>query len=129
MLSQDPAWAGVEIVVPETAPTLRVDAAQLQVVLFDLLLNAAQAVGGDGRVEVAVDTTPEWCEIRVGDDGPGLDPAVRDRLFEPFVTTKHRGSGLGLATAKRVVEMHHGTLVADSGPNGGTVLSIRLPVE
>ncbi|HIE94200.1 MAG TPA: PAS domain S-box protein [Acidobacteria bacterium] len=129
MLSQDSAWAGVEIVVPETAPTLRVDAAQLQVVLFNLLLNAAQAVGGDGRVEVAVDTTPEWCEIRVGDDGPGLDPAVRDRLFEPFITTKHRGSGLGLATAKRVVEMHHGTLVADSGPNGGTVLSIRLPVE
>jgi signal transduction histidine kinase len=106
-----------------------VDAAQLQVVLFNLLVNAAQAVGGQGRVEVTVDTDTEWCEIRLRDDGPGIDPDIRQRLFEPFVTTKHRGSGLGLATAKRVVEMHQGTLTAGSRDAGGTELLIRLPVN
>ncbi len=129
MLSHDPLWADVEIVLPSDGPTLRVDAAQLQVVLSNLLLNAAQAIGGHGRIEVTVESDPDWCEIRVSDDGPGLDPEIRDRLFEPFVTTKHRGSGLGLATAKRVVEMHHGTLTVDSSETGGAVLVIRLPTH
>lgn len=129
MLMQDPSWRDVDLALPTEGPTLRVDGAQLQVVLFNLLLNAAQAVGGHGRVQVTVDTDSEWCEIRVHDSGPGLDPDMRDRLFEPFVTTKHRGSGLGLATAKRVVEMHHGTLTADSAETGGAVLVIKLPTH
>jgi PAS domain S-box-containing protein len=129
MLSQDPVWADLEIVLPTEGPTLRVDAAQLQVVFFNLLQNAAQAVGGHGRVEVTVDTDSEWCEIRVRDHGPGIDPEIRHRLFEPFVTTKHRGSGLGLATARRVVEMHDGTLTADSNDAGGAVLVIKLPTD
>ena len=103
------------------------DAAQIQVALFNLLLNAAQAVNGEGRIEVVVETTDEWCEIGVCDNGPGFDVDVEGRLFEPFFTTKHRGSGLGLATAKRVVERHGGTLTAGTGPGGGAVMRIRLP--
>ena len=126
LLRRDPTWADVEVEVPDERPTLRLDAAQLQVALFNLLLNAAEAVNGQGRVEVRVETTDEWCEIAVGDDGPGFDAEIRDKLCEPFFTTKHRGSGLGLATAKRVVEMHHGMLTAESG-DGGAVMLIRLP--
>ena len=126
LLRRDPTWADVEVEVPDEGPTLRLDAAQLQVALFNLLLNAAEAVNGQGRVEVTVETTDEWCEIAVGDDGPGFDAEIRDKLFEPFFTTKHRGSGLGLATAKRVVEMHHGMLTTESG-DGGAVMLIRLP--
>ena len=127
MLQQDPAWADVEIVLPDEGPTLRLDASQIQVVLFNLLLNAAQAMNGNGRIEVTVETTDAWCEIAVHDTGPGFDSDTRDKLFEPFFTTKHRGSGLGLSTAKRVVEMHHGTLTAESGDGGGAVIRIRLP--
>ena len=127
MLQRDPAWTDVEIVLPDGGPTLRLDATQLQVVLFNLLLNAAQAMNGQGRVAVTVETTDAWCEIAVRDDGPGFDVDMRDKLFEPFFTTKHRGSGLGLSTAKRVVEMHHGTLTAESGDGGGAVMRIRLP--
>lgn len=129
MLSQDPDWANVEVLLPAEGPTLRVDGSQLQVVFLNLLQNAGQAVGGDGRVEITVDTDSEWCEIRVRDNGPGIDPEVEHRLFEPFVTTKHRGSGLGLATARRVVEMHNGTLTAHTDDGGGAVLVVRLPVE
>ena len=126
MLRQDPAWADVEIVLPDEGPTLWLDASQLQVVLFNLLLNAAQAMIGQGRVEVTVETADEWCEIAVRDSGPGFDADTGDKLFEPFFTTKHRGSGLGLSTATRVVEMHHGTLTAQAG-DGGAVMQIRLP--
>lgn len=129
MLSQDPGWAEVDVVLPTGGPTLQVDGAQLQVVLFNLLQNAAQAVGGQGRIEVTLDTDTEWCEIRVRDNGPGIAPDVRHRLFEPFVTTKHRGSGLGLATARRVVEMHDGTLTADADDGGGAVFVVRLPLD
>ncbi len=127
MLRQDPAWVNVEIVLPDEGPTLWLDAVQLQVVLFNLLVNAAQAMNGQGRVEVTVETTDAWCEIAVRDNGPGFDSDTRNKLFEPFFTTKHRGSGLGLSTAKRVVEMHHGTLTADVGDGGGAVMRIRLP--
>ena len=127
MLQQDPAWANVKIGLPDEGPTLRLDASQIQVVLFNLLLNAAQAMNGKGRIEVTVETTDAWCEIAVRDDGPGFDSVIGHKLFEPFFTTKHRGSGLGLSTAKRVVEMHHGTLTAQSGDSGGAVMRIRLP--
>ena len=103
------------------------DAAQIQVALFNLLLNAAQAMNGQGLIEVTVETSAEWCEIGVRDSGPGFDADVGSKLFEPFFTTKHRGSGLGLSTAKRVVEMHHGTLTAASEAGGGAVMLIRLP--
>jgi len=129
LLRRDPAWIDVEVAVPDEGPTLRMDAAQIQVVLFNLLLNAAQAMNGQGRVEVTVDTSDDWCEIAVRDTGPGFDADTLDKLFEPFFTTKHRGSGLGLSTAKRVVEMHHGTLTAESGDGGGAVMQIRLPMK
>ena len=127
LFRRDPAWADVEIVLPDEGPTARLDASQIQVVLFNVLLNAAQAMNGQGRVEVTVETADAWCEIAVRDNGPGFDGDTRDKLFEPFFTTKHRGSGLGLSTAKRVVEMHHGTLTAESGDGGGAVMRIRLP--
>ena len=129
MLQQDPAWAGVEIGLPDDAPTLRVDASQLQVAIFNLLLNAAQAMDGHGRVEVTLETSDDdqWCEIAVRDTGPGIDADALDHLFEPFYTTKHRGSGLGLSTARRVVEMHHGTLTAAPPAAGGAVMLVRLP--
>jgi two-component system CheB/CheR fusion protein len=127
LLRRDPAWVDVEVVVPDEGPTLRIDAAQLQVAFFNLLLNAAQAMNGHGQIAVTVETNDVWCEIAVCDNGSGFAPGVLGKLFEPFFTTKHRGSGLGLATAKRVVEMHGGTLTAASRDGGGAVLLIRLP--
>jgi signal transduction histidine kinase len=128
LLRQDPAWAEVEIVLPDEGPTLQLDAGQLQVALFNLLLNAAQAMGGRGRVEVTVESADGWCEIAVRDSGPGFDLGSEEHLFEPFFTTKHRGSGLGLATARRVVENHGGTVTAAAGQSGGAVLLLRLPM-
>jgi signal transduction histidine kinase len=64
----------------------------------------------------------------MSDAGPGIPPEVRDKLFTPFVTTKSRGTGLGLSTVKRLVEAHHGQIVVESPAAGGTAVTIRLPL-
>ena len=68
------------------------------------------------------------CTLVFADTGPGIPVEVRDRLFTPFVTTKARGTGLGLATVKRLVEAHEGTISIESPSAGGTQITIRLPL-
>jgi signal transduction histidine kinase len=95
-------------------------------------------MGQEGRIDVRVTTTLErsrgssdprdWCEVTVTDTGPGLTEEVRTHMFEPFFTTKHRGSGLGLPTAKRIVDLHGGEMTADSPPGSGAVIKVRLPL-
>jgi signal transduction histidine kinase len=67
-------------------------------------------------------------EVQVADDGEGIPAELLDRLFDPFVTTKPRGLGLGLALAYRIVEEHHGSLRVSSTPGKGTVFSCYLPI-
>ena len=66
-------------------------------------------------------------EIAVIDDGPGIAPDVADKIFEPFVTTKSRGAGLGLAISRRLVEEHGGRLTAANRPTGGAEFLVTLP--
>jgi signal transduction histidine kinase len=101
----------------------------LKLVLLNLVINAAQAMGGRGAIAVEVRSADGWHELRITDEGPGIPPEIREHLFEPFFTTKHRGTGLGLATARRIMEMHGGTLELESPPGGGTVAVARLPAR
>jgi signal transduction histidine kinase len=81
-----------------------------------------------GRLDVSV-TAPdgEFVEIGVDDNGTGLDPEVKRRLFEPYFSTKSSGTGLGLAIARQAIEAHQGTIEVDSAPGEGTRFRIRLP--
>ena len=124
----DPAFRSVSIEVTGAAPAIRGDAELLRTVLLNLLTNGAQAMEGVGRVMLSVNATGDSCEIVVADDGPGVSPDVRDRLFTPFFTTKARGSGLGLATTKRIVEAHGGEVRIEFPNEGGTRVVVRLPV-
>jgi signal transduction histidine kinase len=105
------------------------DVEQLKLVLLNLLINAAEAMGGRGTIYLSARTVPGWHELRVVDEGPGIPPDVRERLFEPFFTTKHRGTGLGLPTARRILEGHRGVLEFECPPGGGTTAIVRLPVR
>src|SRR3954465_3800249 len=67
-------------------------------------------------------------EVSIADTGPGIDEEIRSRLFEPFVTTKRHGMGIGLSLCRTIVEAHGGQLWAEPGPNGGTVFRFTLPV-
>ncbi len=86
------------------------DPTQLRQVFLNLIENAVQAVGATGEVRIAASALPGRVEISVEDTGPGLDAAMRARLFEPLNTTKKAGIGLGLALVKRIVERHNGTI-------------------
>ena len=105
--------------------------------------NAVEAMGpgaygeklGDPRPErmrhltVSTAESTDCVEISIADTGAGIDRVIRDRLFEPFVTTKRTGTGLGLAIARRVVNAHGGSIDAVANPGGGTVVRVLLPTE
>jgi two-component system sensor kinase FixL len=128
LLSQDGAHAGVHVTVTGHARPVMADAELLKIVFINLLVNSAQAMKGQGTVTISVAETDGVCTVVVGDSGPGIPAEVRDRLFTPFVTTKARGTGLGLSTVKRLVEAHHGNVKVESPAGGGTRVTVRLPL-
>lgn len=96
---------------------------------LNLLLNAIQAMPGGGSLKVAVASGPngQGSEIRVQDTGEGIAPETLKKVFNPFFTTKEKGSGLGLPIVKSIVESHQGTIHIDSTPGQGTMVVIQLP--
>ena len=126
MLREDPAGAAVEVTVEGDEVIAQADGEMLRAAVFNLLINAAQAMEGRGRIRVAVAAGLPVAAITVHDSGPGIPADVREQMFEPFFTTKARGGGLGLAIARRTAEMHDGSLALDCPAEGGTVATLRL---
>jgi signal transduction histidine kinase len=113
-----------------TLPTLTLRAPELNQVWTNLLANAIDALGESGTITIATRRDGSCVEVDVSDDGPGVPPDARDRIFDAFFTTKEvgYGTGLGLATARRiVVDRHAGSLNLDSEP-GRTTFRVRLPI-
>ena len=105
-----------------------IDAHEMRRVFINLLQNAAQAKPSGVRVRLSSSIEGAFVVVRIKDDGPGLDAAVRERLFEPYFTTKTAGTGLGLAICRRIVESHHGRIrLCASGPDGAE-FAIELPI-
>ena len=116
---------------PSDGPiALQADRQLLGEVLTNLVANGLEALeGGDGRqVVLSVERDgKEAVRFAVEDDGPGIPASLRATLFKPFYTTKTKGSGLGLAFCKKVVEEHGGTISAEDGALGGARFEVRLP--
>jgi len=111
-------------------PEVAVDPDQLRQVFGNLLENAYQAAGEGGEVRMLARTTDDgMVEIVVNDSGPGIDPAIRNRLFEPLVTTKVKGVGLGLSLSRRILERNEGTITLGQGPLPGAAFVVRLPLH
>ncbi len=111
-----PAWAAV-------------DPSQVRQIVLNLLLNAFDAMGRNGMVLIELQTeTDGWIVLRVSDNGCGLPPALGERIFAPFVTTKIAGLGLGLSICKRIAEAHGGQISGASQATGGALFTVRLPV-
>jgi two-component system sensor histidine kinase HydH len=105
------------------------DPAQLRQVFVNLLTNAVDAVSPSGEVRVQGWEVDDGVAVAVEDSGPGVDPATARRLFEPLITTKEKGVGLGLALVKRIVERHGGTVDYEPRTGGGARFVVRLPRE
>ncbi len=110
-------------------PLVFADPVQVEQVLVNLILNAVQAMRphGGGRLSVTLDTKDGSAQVRIGDTGPGIAPANRRRLFDPFFTTRPDGAGLGLFSCRRIAEAHGGTVTVRSRP-GHTQFTLRLPL-
>ena len=113
-------------------PSVHADEVQLQQVLINLLLNAMKAMkaspAGQRSLAVRSRVSDGVVKVSVIDRGPGVAPDLLSRLFDPFVTTRSDGLGMGLAICRRIVEAHGGRISATSNPDGGATLSFTLPV-
>jgi signal transduction histidine kinase len=108
-------------------PSLQADEAQLRAVFLNLLRNSREAMPRGGTVTVRTRRVAEGVEVEVADTGGGIPAGDLTRIFEPFYSTKVRGTGLGLAFAREVVVEHGGTIRCDSLAGSGTTFTIRLP--
>jgi two-component system, LuxR family, sensor kinase FixL len=127
-LGRDPEVHGVRITLEGTAPLVRADAELLKIVFQNLLINGAHAMSGRGELTVRLGESGEGGAVAFADAGPGIPADIREKIFTPFFTTKVRGTGLGLPTAKRLIEAQGGSIQVDCPPSGGTTVTVQLPV-
>lgn len=119
---------------PDDELLLVADTNQVRQVVLNLLLNALETTGRGGRIQLQATAIRGQAAngqvlIRVTDTGAGLPQHLGDRIFEPFVSTKETGIGLGLSICRRIIEDHAGDIVAENRPQGGAAFCIRLPRE
>jgi two-component system sensor histidine kinase AtoS len=128
LLDGDPALQHVDVQIAGSCPPVVADPELLKIVFQNLIVNSAQAMHGRGRIDIVVAEARGDGQVRLTDSGPGIPPEVREKIFTPFFTTKSRGTGLGLPTAKRLIEAHRGTIQIECPASGGTRVTLQLPL-
>ena len=128
LLSGDPVLSKVEVRVEGMSPPVTADPELLKIVFQNVLVNGAQAMRGSGQIRVVVSADDRRCQVAFTDAGPGIPADVRPKIFNPFFTTKARGTGLSLPTAKRLIEALHGAIDIECPVSGGTIVTIQLPL-
>ena len=116
-----------DVAMPDDLPRLMVDRVHIQQVLINLIRNAFQALGETGSVIVSAQRDGAMVRMSVVDNGPGIAPAQQEAVFEPFVSSKATGMGLGLAICRTIVEAHGGRLWCEAAPGGGAAFYFTLP--
>jgi signal transduction histidine kinase len=113
----------------EKLPITKLDREMIKQVLINLMFNSIQAMHNGGDMEIGTKMENNNILIYVKDNGTGIDEEIKDRIFEPFYTTKSDGSGIGLTLAKSIIEAHNGKINFESEKNKGSAFFISLPVE
>jgi PAS domain S-box-containing protein len=133
-LRADPDSARIAVIrnVDAALGPVLLDARLLNLGLTNIFRNALQAIAGEGELHVTVDREESekggWARVHIRDTGPGIPAEVKERLFEPFSTTRSKGSGLGLAIVRRTIDAHQGQVELNSDGGRGTTCIIRLPL-
>lgn len=119
----------VELNFAENVPAIACPEDTLRQIVFNLVLNAIEATPPNGQVHINVEHDANWLVAAVYDDGTGISDDLKERIFEPFVTGKAAGTGLGLYVVRRNLEELGGTIKCQSEPAGGTCFTIKLPLD
>jgi two-component system, NtrC family, sensor histidine kinase HydH len=130
LVESEARGAGIAVVreIPDGLPMLYADRDRIKQVLLNVVLNAIQAMPSGGGLEIGAAAVGGTLTVTVADTGSGIAPDVLPKVFEPYVTTKAKGLGLGLAIARRIVEAHGGTIEAESEPGRRTRFRFALPL-
>ena len=127
-----------EVNIPDDLWEVEIDPGQIGQVIQNIVMNAREAMTEGGKVFVTArnlhgeleNHSPEkchWVEVTIADTGPGISPDVIDKIFDPYFSTKEKGSGLGLSICHSIIIQHQGLLKVDSSPGAGAVFTIYLP--
>jgi len=122
-----PDGARLEVFAPPDGPQVHIDPHQLRQILVNLLTNAFEAAGAGGLVRIEAHVEPQSLAIVVSDSGPGIDPELGGRVFEPLVSSKPGGVGLGLSLCRTLAERHGGSITLGESVLGGATFVVRLP--
>ena len=117
----------VTLDIPAALPNIALDAEQMEQVFFNLLKNALEAMSDGGKIDIALGSDDHDVFLSIRDNGSGMEAEQLATLFEPYRTTKEKGTGLGLLISKRIVTEHGGAIAAESQPGTGTTFTITLP--
>jgi signal transduction histidine kinase len=127
--AQIPPSIDVDLRLDENAPCVRADVQQTQQVLWNLLINAAQAMDDRGRLTVTSSADAGRVRVAIADTGKGIPEETVHRIFKPFYTTKHKGTGLGLTISKRIMDQHGGDIAISSVQGQGTTVTLTFPMH
>jgi signal transduction histidine kinase len=117
----------LEVDLGEDPLSLDGDPDALEQLFLNLLLNAAEALDRGGAASILIDPQESEISVRIRDNGSGMAPEVRARVFEPLFSTRAEGTGLGLPIARRIAVAHGGEIRVESAPGSGTTVEVRLP--
>ena len=122
--------ATIEMSLASNLPRIQGDATQLRQVIHNLLRNSEDALEGRqaSRINILTEVAGRYARLLISDNGPGFPVELLARIFEPYVTTKARGTGLGLPIVKKIIEEHLGSIEISNAPEGGARIDIRLPL-
>lgn len=123
------AGLAIDVEVSKDSKSVEIwcDVLRMQRVLLNILINASQAIGERGRIEIGASRRPSGTRIEIRDSGPGIAEDRLDKIFDPFFTTRASGTGLGLAIVHRIVEAHGGRVTVRNQATGGAAFAIELP--
>jgi len=116
--------AGIKIIFPKNDSTLVCDAQQLEVAIENIVTNSIQATENNGTITFNVDEKDNFVDIQIEDSGPGIPDDIIPKIFEPLFTTKQTGTGLGLASVKKIIDQHGGSITVKNNP---TTFTITIP--
>ncbi|WP_371503714.1 PAS domain-containing sensor histidine kinase [Nitrosopumilus adriaticus] len=115
---------GIKITISKNNYDVICDKNQLSVAINNLILNAIQAIGNEGIINIKVSKKEQWVIFEIQDSGPGIPNDDLPHIFDPLFTTKQIGTGLGLASVKSIVEFHRGTISVSNSP---TIFKVKIP--